>query len=302
MPVQSHTSSLIVYLMGSQPFFSVIVPVYQGELFLGRCLECVGHQTFEDWEILVVDNNSTDGTVVVARAWEASNRHRRFRLIMEPSQGPSAARNAGIMAAEGEWVSFLDADDVWYPTKLEKVADNIRKDPTCSLVCHDELAVSPGGRPRPMEHHRYYKPEVPLFIQLYDVNFLSPSAVSVRRQYLVQDGLFDTSLRCWEDHDLWLRLADRVKPCFVPEILGEYTEREDSAIRNLREGFVCNLRVRKRYFQEYAKTSNFAHLRFAWRTFRIYLGTAKACLVKGRLMELVQLTGEALLKEGLRPH
>ncbi len=287
--------------MGSPPLFSVIVPVYQGEAFLNRSLECVGRQTFEDWELLVVDNGSTDGTVALARAWESRNWHRRFRLLVEPFRGPGAARNAGIMAAEGEWIAFLDADDVWYPAKLERVAEIIRKDPACDLVCHDELVVSPDGYQRLVEHHRHYKPEVSLFMQLYDVNFLSPSAVSARRLCLLKSGLFDASLLCWEDHDLWLRLADRVRPCFIPEVLGEYTEREGSIIHNFREAFVCNLRVRKRHFQEFARFSNYPYLRFTWKTFRNYLGIAKACLVRGKFKELAQLTADSLLMEGLRP-
>lgn len=287
--------------MTPNPTFSVVVPVYQAEPFLLRSLESVAKQTCDDWEIVIIDNDSSDRSFALAKDWTARNPHRRSHLLVEPRLGPGAARNAGIEAACGEWIAFLDADDVWYPTKLEMVAACIRGNPGCDLICHSELAVSSDGHSRPLEYHKYYDPDTSLFLQLYTRNFLSPSAVTVRRSCLFKAGLFDPSLLCCEDHDLWLRLGRFVTPRFLPEVLGEYTEREESAIRDVVRTFSCDVRVGKKHFQEFAACVRHPYLVYVKRVLWSYASSAKACVVRGQLSELMRLIREAALFDALVP-
>lgn len=280
-----------------QPMFSVIMPLYQVEAYVLRSLESVGRQTFSDWELLVVDNGSRDRSLELAREWARNNPRYRCRLLSEPRRGPGAARNAGIKAASGDWIAFLDADDVWYPEKLRVVAGVIAAHGTCDLVCHDELAVPTAGATRVLEHHKRYYPDRPLFAQLFTGNFLSPSAVSVTKTSLLRTGLFDVTLPCYEDHDLWIRLARFATPVFVPQVLGEYTERDGSAIRDIPRALACDLHVGRKHFREFARYATFPHLIYAKRVLRSYASAVKACVTRRQPRDVIRIARSVLSPE-----
>lgn len=279
--------------MAPTPLFSVVVPMLNAEKFVRRSLDSIDTQTFRDWELVVVDNGSADQSLETVRDWAEERRDIRFACLVEPLRGPGAARNTGIRATTGTWISFLDADDRWYPTKLQTVAKVIADDPVYDLICHDELAVAPNGVSRTLEYHKWYHPETPLFPQVYERNFLSPSAVVVKRASLLQAGLFDTSLLCCEDHDLWIRLARFVKPRFIQEVLGEYIEREGSAIRDIRMTFSCDVQVGKRHFDEYSRYVRHPYPAYWLRVLRSFVASGKVLLQNGRLGELFGLTRDA---------
>lgn len=101
--------------MAEQPLISCIVPVFNGERYLWEALESIFAQTYRPIEVLVVDDGSTDGTGAVAASYGS-----RLRYLWQPNAGPAAARNRGLEAARGEFVAFLDADDLWHPEKLAR--------------------------------------------------------------------------------------------------------------------------------------------------------------------------------------
>ena len=105
------------------PFFSIIIPVYNVAPYLRECLDSVLAQTFTDWEAICVDDGSTDGSGSILDEYAA--RDSRFRIIHQPNAGVSAARNKGLDVAKGEWVAFLDGDDIWEKSWLNAVADAI---------------------------------------------------------------------------------------------------------------------------------------------------------------------------------
>jgi len=272
-----------------QPMFSVIVPMYHVEAHVLRSLESVGRQTFSDWELLIVDNGSRDRSLELAREWAGNNPQYRCRLLSEPQRGAGAARNAGIKAASGDWIAFLDADDVWYPDKLRVVAGVIAAHGACDLVCHDELAVSTTGATRPLEHHKGYRSDRPFFAQLFTDNFLSTSAVSVAKASLLRTSLFDATLQCYEDHDLWIRLARFATPVFVAQVLGEYTERDDSTIRDTPRALACNLQVGRKHFREFVPYARFPRLIYAKRVLRSYASAVKACVTLGQPKDVIRI-------------
>lgn len=279
--------------MASGPPFSVVIPMLQAEAFVRRSLDSVAAQTYENWDLVVVDNGSSDRSVALVRDWAAGQPRVRLTLLVEPLRGPGAARNTGILATTGDWIAFLDADDCWYPTKLEAVVETIRKDPQCDLICHDERVVASDGHARLLEYHKWYCRDTPLFPQLYARNFLSPSAVTVKRSSLLRAGLFDTSLLCCEDHDLWIRLAKFVRPGFIPCVLGEYHEREQSAIRDIRKTFSCDVQVGKKHFQEFSSYVRHPYWAYLIRVLRSYAASAKALLARGEPGGLLGLTRDA---------
>jgi glycosyltransferase involved in cell wall biosynthesis len=207
---------------------SVVCPTFNSAKSVDRALESVLSQTVAPLEVIVVDDGSTDDTVVVAR--RVLDRHQEVpaTVIEAPHRGPGSARNAGIRRARGAWIAFIDSDDVWLPRKLEAVDRAIAAHPEVNLVCHGEERVLLDGSRRPLDYGAWYDPHRPLPPQLYSRNFLSTSAVTCRRQLLEDTGLFDEALMSSQDYELWLRMSSKMRPVFIREILGTYHDRADS--------------------------------------------------------------------------
>lgn len=202
------------------PLVSVVIPTYNRAHFLGRALQSVLDQTYTNWEAIVIDNHSLDNTDEVVRSFKDS----RITLLKIHNNGVIAAsRNTGIRAAKGEWVAFLDSDDLWYPKKLELCLQKIASG--YDLVCHGEVWVSEQDGTRRKVH---YGPEARATFHklLFEGNCISTSAVVVGRQFLNTVGAFDESqdMITAEDYHLWLKLAQAgTRIGFVRDILGEYT-------------------------------------------------------------------------------
>lgn len=202
-------------------FFTVVVPAYNSTQFINECLESISQQTFADYDVVVVDDGSDDDTGARVADW--SNRHpeRSLLLCRQPNKGIGAARNAGVLRAQGEFVAFLDADDRWLERKLEQVAGHLARHPELDVVCHDEWCINRTGHRRLLRHGPYTRYEDLLFRG----NSLSTSATVVRREPVLAVGGFSEDLRIngAEDYDLWLRLArDGCRFGYLNEVLGIY--------------------------------------------------------------------------------
>ena len=197
-------------LPAEPPLFSVVIPARNAEQTIAQALDSVLIQTCQQFEIIVVDDGSTDDTVSIATANGAD----RVRIISQQNQGVSAARNAGIRAARGAYISFLDADDLWLPAYLAKAFEALTADPEPGLVFTDAWVYDePAGRIRrqPMMARRRPTDELPsepaaFFSLLLRGNFVFTSA-TVPRHVLEQVGGYDEELTRAEDYDLWLRIS-----------------------------------------------------------------------------------------------
>ena len=216
--------------MNDKPAISVVIPTYNHAHFLRDSLGSVVNQTFANWEAIVVNNFSTDNTEDVVRSFNDE----RIRIINFANHGIIAAgRNEGIRHSHGEFIAFLDSDDVWDSTKLEKCSTALQHG--ADLVCHAERWV--GGN-RPARVVQYGPAEKSTWRELLlDQNRVSTSATVVRRSCLEQVGLFDESpdFVTAEDYELWMKLARIV--CrfeFLPDVLGEYRRHEGNASGSIR--------------------------------------------------------------------
>ena len=115
------------------PFISVIIPTYNSENFIAKTLETVSSQTYNKYEVIISDDGSTDNTVGVVKSFFVKYPFRNNELLINEHEGPGAARNKGIENARGDWVSFLDSDDIWNHNKLERVVRYILY--VCDLRC-----------------------------------------------------------------------------------------------------------------------------------------------------------------------
>lgn len=216
-----------------KPFFSAVIPTYNRAETLRWTIDSVLAQTFTNFEVLVMDDGSTDGTRKMVESFADS----RIKYDWAPnSGGPSTPRNRGVDAATTEWICFLDADDLWSPNKLEQVARYIQANPGADLICHHVVQTeevsgkSTIARCGPFERDLYR-------VMLTEGNQVITSATTVRREFLDRHGLrFNTSpdYVIVEDYDLWLRIAlAGGKFCKIREALGVYVIRPSGISSNL---------------------------------------------------------------------
>lgn len=208
---------------------SVVIPAYNSASYIEGCLDSVFKQTFKDWEVIIIDDGSNDDTRIVIE--EYINRSNilsgRFQYLRnEKNMGAAAARNPGIEVSRGDFISFLDSDDIWRPQKLERVMDIFDRFSEVDLVCHNEYMTKDCKIIRKLEYDKNVKnlnlsDKDLVYRKLFLGNFLSTSAVTIRKACL-KNMLFDETFSVAEDYDLWLRLARTCRFYFLPDFLGEF--------------------------------------------------------------------------------
>lgn len=191
------------------PRVSVIIPTYNRARVIRDAVDSVLAQDFRDFELIVVDDGSTDGTRDILDAYlDASDGNfPRIRALTQENRGVSAARNRGIAAASGQYVAFLDSDDLWFPKKLSTQVAFFEENPEALICQTDEIWIRRGVRVNPKKKHS--KPSGMIFEESLGLCLVSPSAVLIERSLFDKVGLFDESLPICEDYDLWLRVSCR---------------------------------------------------------------------------------------------
>jgi len=206
---------------------SVVIPAYNSAHLLHRSLASVLRQTRPVEEVLVVNDGSTDETAALLTRYAAP-----VRSLYQPNGGLSSARNLGIRNALGEWVAFLDADDQWLPEKIERQLRVAADNPEAGVIYTDAFVIGLQGEPL----GRYLDGKGPMsgwiFDRLLEAFFVLPSTTMIRRQLLIDAGMFTDSLRRTEDYDLCLRLAKLCPFALLPEALTLYERQPDSISRN----------------------------------------------------------------------
>ncbi len=194
------------------PRVSVVIPTYNRWPMVGEAIESVLGQTYPSFELIVVDDGSTDETVAQLDKYSS-----RLRLFSQARKGVSAARNVGAGEARGSLLAFLDSDDLWRPKKLALQANFLELHPEMDICQTEEVWIRSGVRVNPRAIHR--KPAGDIFLLSLDLCLVSPSAVMMRRDLFVALGGFDEALPVCEDYDLWLRIAIDHQVALIPEPL-----------------------------------------------------------------------------------
>lgn len=207
------------------PLVSVVCPTYNSREFVERSLGSVLAQTIPPFELVVADDGSTDGTPDLVEQVVGRDAPCDVRLLRQHHRGPGATRNAGVRAARGMWIAFLDSDDQWDPQKIARVLGAIAAYPAVNFFCHSETHVRLDGSRELLDYGARYRPQESLPRQLFRNNLFSTSAVVCRRDLLVQRGLFDETLPSAQDYELWLRLSQWLRVHFLRESLGYYIDR-----------------------------------------------------------------------------
>ena len=185
-----------------KPLVSVIIPTYNRGWILTEAIDSVLAQDYKDFELIVVDDGSTDNTREILDTYGQD-----IIVLRQANKGVSAARNRGIAAAGSQLVAFLDSDDLWLPGKLWRQVDFFNLNPAAVINQTEEIWVRNGVRVNPKDRHR--KPSGMIFERSLGLCLVSPSAVMVKKPLFDAVGVFDESLPACEDYDLWLRISCR---------------------------------------------------------------------------------------------
>jgi glycosyltransferase involved in cell wall biosynthesis len=193
---------------------SVVIPTYNSSLYLADALESVVGQTYKEFEIIVVDDGSTDDTEEVVRGFP-------FPIIYlkVSNGGPAKARNIGMINSQGEFVSFLDADDLWLPRKLEKQIKAFEADPALMMVFTEDLFLQKDKSfKKPFsKKKRLMRGDVVKNIFLF--SYVGTPTVMIRRSIFKEVGYFEENMLIAEDDNLWLRIASKYKISLLDEVL-----------------------------------------------------------------------------------
>jgi len=179
---------------------SVIIPTYNRQATLERAIVSVLEQTYLNRELIVIDDGSTDDTQRIIDKYQ-----NKIRYFSKLHGGVSAARNLGLEKSEGAWVAFLDSDDYWLPTKLERQMQFLQEHPEILVLQTEEKWIRRGVVVNPMLKHRKYGGWI--FPYCLPLCIVSPSATIIHQRVINAVGVFDESLPVCEDYDLWLRVA-----------------------------------------------------------------------------------------------
>ena len=231
--------------MNQDPFVSIVIPTFNHAHLIQKCLQSVINQTYQNFEVIVVNNYSTDNTIEVIESFHDN----RIKLINYQNQGfIGVARNIGIEASKGDYIAFLDSDDLWYPQKLERSLIEMKKQ-NADVFCNDMLAVQEGK----IHFTMYTGPaNERMFEQLlFQGNCMVLSAGVVSRKVIdkIKGFTNDPTMLTCEDFDFWLRAAkEGFKFAFSNEVMGVYLIHSGNTSRSAERSYNSATSVVRHHF------------------------------------------------------
>ena len=292
------------------PLVSVIMPTHNCAAFIADAIESVLAQTYAECEILVVDDGSTDNTSTVLAPYR-----NKIRYLHQAKRGCAGARNAAIGEARGELIALLDADDIWFPNKLELQVEALRAHPDTGLcftdfvefdesgvIMHSRLNSRANARTW-FERHRVGQTDVAcgaMYKELLQANWIQTSSVVVPKATLVDVGVFDEAMVIGEDYDFWLRIARTHPLVCVNRVLSGYRYLRQSLCGPLESRYIIHNRnvgqVLEKHLREESVPSSLRSLA-AQKVGQCYWAVGWAIFGENRLAE-----ARELLWRGFRHH
>jgi len=236
--------------MKKYPKVSIIIPTYNRAHVLKRAIQSVLNQTYKDFEVIVVDDGSTDDTKAIVKGLDDKRvlykRHDR-------NKGVSAARNTGIVIARGEYIAFQDSDDKWLPTKLEEQMKAFAHARSRIGVVYTAFWYVRKDRRIYIPLPKVSKREGDIHNELLNGNFITPQSAVVRKECFEVSGLFDEKLPSLNDWDIWIRISKNWEFKFISEPLVLVYRTSDSISIKQNRSFTGLVPIIDKYFEEFSK-------------------------------------------------
>jgi len=249
---------------------SVVIPVYNLEKYIGRALDSIQRQTSAPDEVIIVDDGSQDSTLEIVRSYP-------FRVEIQSNQGPGAARNHGVSVATGDWIAFLDGDDFWEPDRIFALRMAEASNPKAVLIACNDFEGPLEGPWKKRELHLHYKPDRPIFRQLYRGNFLATSSVAVKRDIFLEVGGMNPEYPSAQDFELWLWIVQMGSIEFIPKSLTRYVIRPGSISHNITKRLIFSLKIADQYRIRVGKRL------YLYRVMLCYYEAASAYMKQGQV-------------------
>lgn len=239
--------------MTMKPLVSVIIPTYNRAEFLKSAIGSVLSQTYQNFEVIVIDDGSTDGTREIITSFSQD----KIKYVYKSNGGQSSARNEGIRLAKGEYIAFLDSDDLWDPRKLEKQLACFQKDPSFGMVFTNYRSIDKDGKVlKEFQAEPGYVLSGNFIKDLLEIRFPSvPSSMMVKREAFEKVGYFNENLRISEDLDVWVRIGLSFGVGYINEVLTSVRLHEDHLMRQTPRDqiWINSVHVLESYEKEIAK-------------------------------------------------
>ncbi len=206
--------------MPTPPAISVVMPVFNGAKYLRQALASIRWQTFTDWELVCVNDGSTDASGEILRQFAAEDA--RIRLLEQENRGIVGALNRGVQAARGPWIARMDSDDIALPQRLATQHEFVQQNPDCLAVGSDVLLIDPQGSPVREERYATTHVEIEHNLLTRQAGSLAHPAVLMHRDTVIELGMYRQKFQWIEDADLWLRLARHGRLANISHVLLHY--------------------------------------------------------------------------------
>lgn len=233
------------------PKISVVLPTYNRAKYLPRALDSVLNQTFQDFEIIIIDDGSTDNTKEVAAAY-IKGREDKIKYFYQDNKGVASARNTGIRYSVGEFIAFIDSDDLWTSRdKLEKQIKFLIPRPDCCMVFTD-MSCAKNNKILFKSHFKRYKyhfNESNIYRKLLLSNFIYIQTVVIRKKCFDEVGFFNESYRLSSDYNMWLRITRSKKTGFIKEVTVVRNFQEDNLWNKPIPGYMNGIKLKSKLME-----------------------------------------------------
>lgn len=273
----------------SGPLISIITPTYNCADYIQATVDSVRAQTYSNWEHIIIDDGSTDGTSALFQAYQDDP---RIRYVDQGKVGQSYTRNHGLRLARGEFICFLDADDLFLPDKLEKSLAAFAQHPHIDVLYGDYINIDDQGRETSRHNMRRHSGDV--LKPLLRDNFISFNTTMVRRRCFEEMGGQDENLHFAPDWDMWLRFATCYYFFYLPDYLTCYRKRPNQISANLDARFAANETILRNFFVRFPDRVTAREQREIWSFF--YTRQGRNCVGRGKYHRAWRCYGNALVQ------
>lgn len=233
-------------MLKDEPLITIITPTYNRADYIAEAVQSVLDQTYQNFEHLIVDDGSTDNTREILSPFLEDE---RFRYFYQENQGQSVARNLALEHARGEFVCFLDSDNVWLPIHLESQLAVFQETPDVDIVCGDSITIDEQGNEigrKNIKRHSGY-----IALQMLKDNCVGMNTTMARRKCFEEMGGMSGKRRVADDYDLWLKFSSRYRFRYVPRYLAYYRVMNDQISSNKAARFETNESIIRDFREDY---------------------------------------------------